>query len=646
MTPRDHPLPAIPSATAPEPPLPPASAMESDAAPTQFQHTTPLESPSCEPLTTPYGTSSPTGPIAAFGTFGRYELLGEAKAGGMGIVYKARDTALDRIVALKMLKTGGRAGLEEVARFQREARAVGRLNHPNIVPIYDVAQEQGLHFLTMEYLPGGNLAQHVGRYTDNPRAAAILVEKVARAVHHAHVHQILHRDLKPSNILLDEHGEPHVSDFGLAKILDAPSHHSGLGGLPETTGDASPRLNSKLRSSDTDLHTLGAVGTPLFMAPEQLTGGVITASADVWSLGVILYQMLAGRLPFAARDVASLTEQIVKQPPLWEFRPGVDPALQRICLKCLEKDPAERYSSAEALADALSAWHGGGPLWKRPIRFARRRPLLAASLILLIGAVVAFGVVALSPADPDQALHDMQAELEQSKTVTLIGETGKPKWSRWAVGDDDARVVSSQDEVFTIHSPRVALLELLPDPRVGSYRLSALIRQRHVVGGDVGLYFGHCRMDTGKAVLHWVCPWKFGDRPAVGGEPAFIWLKLQCVEAPGLQEDAFHGNQSFLDHKDSGRFGDWRHLALEVTPTEMRVSWEGKNITKPKNETIRVQPMLADFREQYGADLKKLGFPPDHADPPIGGRAGLGLYVNQCTASFRNVVIEPLPDAN
>src|SRR5439155_13404060 len=221
----------------------------------------------------------------------------------------------------------------DVKRFQAEAEAVAQLDHPNIVPIYDVGSHRGRHFFSMKLFDGGSLADEPARFVADPRAAARLVAEIARAVHHAHQRGILHRDLKPSNILLDPEGQPHVTDFGLAKRL---------------TGDGALSLSGSI------------VGTPQYMSPEQAAGqrSAITTAADVYGLGAIFYATLTGRPPFQSDSVLETLEQVRERAPerLSLINHRVDRDLETICLKCLEKDPKRRYDSAAALADDLERY--------------------------------------------------------------------------------------------------------------------------------------------------------------------------------------------------------------------------------------------------------------------------------------------------
>ncbi len=275
-------------------------------------------------------------------TFGDYELIEELGRGGMGVVYRARQRSLGRTVALKTILRGEQATAEELARFEGEARAVARLEHPNIVPIFEAGQSSGVAYLTMRCIEGRTLAHLLKSGPLRAIDAARILARVARAIQHAHGQGVLHRDLKPSNVLLDREGEPHVTDFGLAKGMEAGS------------------LDQRLTGSG------GIVGTPAYMAPEQVSGrrGSVSPASDVYALGVILYEMLTGRPPFQAASSMDILLMVLDQDPVRPslLNPKVDRNLELICLKCLQKQPDLRYPSAEALARDLEAFQAGEPL--------------------------------------------------------------------------------------------------------------------------------------------------------------------------------------------------------------------------------------------------------------------------------------------
>jgi thiol-disulfide isomerase/thioredoxin len=305
--------------------------------------------------------------------FADYELLAEIARGGMGVIYQARQKSLHRIVALKMILAGQLASPDQVRRFHIEAEEAGQLDHPNIVPIYQVGEEQGQHYFTMKLIEGGSLGDQVPRFLSDPRAAARLVATVARAVHYAHQHGILHRDLKPGNILVDAQGQPHVTDFGLAK------HLGGQGSATQTQSGA-------------------ILGTPSYVAPEQASARKdLTTAVDVYSLGAILYELLTGRPPFRAETPLDTVLQVLEQDPLRprSLSPRLDRDLETICLTCLAKDPKRRYASAQALAEDLERFLADEPILARPVGFGeralkwvRRRPAAAALLTVSALAVL------------------------------------------------------------------------------------------------------------------------------------------------------------------------------------------------------------------------------------------------------------------
>ncbi|MBQ15537.1 MAG: serine/threonine protein kinase [Planctomycetaceae bacterium] len=352
--------------------------------------------------------------------FGRYELCERIGRGAMGVVYKARQVDLDRVVALKLIEPG-RDGIDSnVDRFYSEARAAARLRHPNIVGILEVGDVDGQHYFAMDYVAGGSLAEHLlgledsglsgsniddsvivltapmglwrrsagQRRVEADRAAEWLVE-IARAVDYLHAHGIVHRDLKPANVLLDEGQRPLVTDFGLARVI----------------GDAATRTATGM-----------IVGTPGYMAPEQASGEneAISSQSDIFSLGVILYEMLTGRAPFrVANPLDTLVRVIEVDPePPKKLEPWLSRELERICLKCLEKRPRDRYASAAELADDLERYlrrenvqaHPGG-FWHRFRRWGRRQPALVARLaaVGLVGGIVELAY--LIGDDPDVGLY-------------------------------------------------------------------------------------------------------------------------------------------------------------------------------------------------------------------------------------------------
>jgi serine/threonine protein kinase len=329
-----------------------------------------------------------------------YELLGVLGRGGMGIVFRARQVSLKRQVALKMILTGRHARPEDRLRFQKEAEAVARLQHPNIVQIYEVGEQNGLPYFSLEFVNAGSLAQFMGGTPQAPRVSAQLVKHLAEAMHYAHKRGIVHRDLKPANILLhlDEsrisrNGQsadtavfrelnsyvPKISDFGLAKHVGGDEH----------------------------LRHGVIVGTPSYMAPEQAGGpGGVGPAADVYALGAILYEMVTGRPPFKATSVQETAQQVLTQDvvPPTQLQPKVPRDLETICLTCLQKDPVARYVSAEALGEDLRRFLANEPILARPTPlpdrlgyWARRRPratlALAAVVLLTATLVQAWGQV-------------------------------------------------------------------------------------------------------------------------------------------------------------------------------------------------------------------------------------------------------------
>jgi WD40 repeat protein/tetratricopeptide (TPR) repeat protein/predicted Ser/Thr protein kinase len=321
-------------------------------------------------------------PQSAFTRFGDYELQEEIARGGMGVVYRARQVSLNRTVAVKMILAGQLAGRAEVQRFRGEAEAAANLNHPNIVAIHEIGQQDGQHFFSMDYVEGQNLAEFVGQKPLPPKQAAKQLKTIAEAIHYAHEHGILHRDLKPSNILIDQSGQPRVTDFGLAKQM----------------------------KGDSDLTLSGQVlGSPNFMPPEQAAGkrGQLGPHSDVYALGAILFYMLTARPPFAAESMTETLQLVVNTDPPSPrlLNPAVPRDLETICLKCLEKEPHRRYGAAYQLAEELARFIADRPILARPAgrpekawRWCRRNPVVAsfaaATLILLLAVAIGSPIAA------------------------------------------------------------------------------------------------------------------------------------------------------------------------------------------------------------------------------------------------------------
>lgn len=581
--------------------------------------------------------ASCVGPVAqdrAGRVFGSYELIGEVAAGGMGIVYRARDRVLNRTVALKMLRYGDVAGDIHKQRFYREAQSAAHLNHPHIVPIFQIGDEGGQPYFTMALCLGGSLSEHREEYSEL-RRAVVLLEKVARAVDYAHTKGVLHRDLKPSNILLDERNEPQVSDFGIAKLAGVEQELTAPGAL---------------------------IGTPLYMSPEQATsdGPPLTPQSDIWALGVILYELVTGRRPFQARDNDQLWRQIRNDDPgpPSQLRPEIDRNLEAIVLKCLEKPASRRYPSAGALADDLAQWLAGEPVTARPLTGSRRawrkvrRHRVAASLAVLTLSALIAGRLFAHFNNPDRPLHATTRQLDAGLPAVIVPATGLPAWSHWTAGANTASVSLASDKSLTLGSWSRALHELLPDPRSQQYRFSAEVRHNESDKGRVGLYFAHASSLGDSKRAHCLCWLAFSDLdelpqadPSDKGKNAVEMTVLRfdsTLEGHPLSTQKQHTTAELIFPAarfaplpaGTQRVQPWRKLAVVVTSDSVTAYWEGRLIGVVSwNELIE----LAD------SNVRNAREPLVH-EPAIGVRNALGLYIESGTASFRDVRVEPLID--
>jgi predicted Ser/Thr protein kinase len=343
-------------------------------------------------------------------SFGDYELLEEIARGGMGVIYKARQKSLNRLVAVKMLLGGGHVGPKFRQRFSTEAEAAAQLHHPNIVAVHEVGEHEGTPFFSMDYVDGPDLERMTGHQPIAVERAARYVRTIAKAIHYAHQHGILHRDLKPSNVLVDSDDRVQITDFGLAKVL----------------------------TSDTELTQSGQVlGSPHFLPPEQvrMKRGTVGPASDVYGAGSILYYLLTGRPPFVAEELPDVLEQVLKAEPVRPrlLNPSVPRDLETICLKCLEKDPQRRYPSAELLAFDLECWLRRKPIqarpgttWEHVVKWTVRNPAIAALTgALLIVAVAGAGGVLWQGELADAALRSaQQAHVEAANWCRKAADQG------------------------------------------------------------------------------------------------------------------------------------------------------------------------------------------------------------------------------
>ena len=368
--------------------------------------TSPAEAPSVPPaltgpyvaaegVTAPLAGSAPVSPAAP-----GYEILQELGRGGMGVVYMARQIKLDRLVALKMILAGGYAGEADLARFQTEAEALARLNHPNIVQVYEVGEHGGVPFFSLEFCPGGSLDRKLTGTLPEPKVAAKLMQSLAEAMQVAHQANVIHRDLKPANVLLSNDGIPKITDFGLAKKLDEAGQ--------TRTGQV--------------------MGTPSYMAPEQAEGKkVVGPAADIYALGAILYECLVGRPPYkAATSLDTILKVLNEQPVRPRALNGRIPLdLEAICLRCLEKNPADRYASAADLAEDLRRFLAGESVKARPVgllevgwHWCKRQPSQRAGVV---GAALAVVGIYRAAKEPGKGLLLVLVGLSLAFGAKLVG---------------------------------------------------------------------------------------------------------------------------------------------------------------------------------------------------------------------------------
>ena len=539
-------------------------------------------------------------PRAAGRRFGDYELLGEIARGGMGVVYRARQVSLNRVVALKMILKGELATPADVQRFRTEAEAVASLDHPHIVPIYEVGEHDGEPFFSMRLIEGDSLDKKAGPRR-KPRAAARLAATVARAVHHAHQRGILHRDLKPANILLDEQGQPHITDFGLAKRVEGAAQQTQTGAV---------------------------LGTPSYMAPEQAAGRKgLTVGVDVYALGAILYECLTGRPPFRAESALETLVQVLERepPPLRQIEPSVPRDLETICLKCLAKSPPHRYAGAADLADDLERWLDGEPIrarrvgtLERAVKWARRQPLVAALLaVVVLVATAGLGGVLWKYRDAEQQKQIAQQERDYSQEQEALaiarGELVERRRQeaehlrrRAQKGEDDAwqELQRSRHSLFTAQLFRVAGLwdrdpvlarELLEDDRVCRPELRNFAW---------GVYHRLSRWGRRKLPV-------FGEHLAYSPDGKILAL-------------SHHQTIRLWDTAREGTIAGW--VAHEGPIRSLAISGDGKRLASGGEDKllriwdVRTGKLLHSLKGQMGA-IRAVAFHPDGKTVAAGGGA-------------------------
>ncbi len=580
--------------------------------------------------------------------FGDYELVEEIARGGMGVVYRAKQVSLNRPVALKMILAGQLATPASIQRFHTEAEAAARLDHPHIVPIYEIGEHEGQHYFSMKLIEGGTLAERSFEFrvssfgsdyrvrrvaaTPSPGAAdeisaedvrspgwgegglplskseirnrqskiASLVATVARAVHYAHQRGILHRDLKPTNILIDALGEPHVTDFGLAKLIES---HAEL------------------------THSAAILGTPSYMAPEQATGhsNELTTATDIYSLGAILYELLTGQPPFRAETALETLRKVVEEDPVpprlvaadGRRRKGasgselrcltptatVDRDLETICLKCLSKDPKVRYGSAEMLADDLDRWRNGEPILARPVstaekvwRWCRRYPAVASLTILVallilfvaVGASVAVWRINLQNAEVRKARNETTEKLRDALLAQARASRSSPlAGRRFSTLETIAAAVAlnpTAPQRLALRNEAIACLaldDLQPGPR---YLTGGMMDNARTIFDSSGELYAVYAARLGN---HEISVARVADRTEVSrfhfeGTTIFQWLMRFSADGRHLFAQSGHGNRCVWDVMQ-GKLIATRHVAL---PTNEYVIFGWSGDFTPNSQSI------------------------------------------------------------
>ncbi|CAN5527766.1 hypothetical protein BH11PLA2_BH11PLA2_45480 [soil metagenome] len=571
------------------------------------------ESPDPGLDTTPHERrTAPSQTMPASRMVGPYQVQTVLGRGGMGIVFKAHDTRLNRTVALKML-LGGAATDERIARrFTTEAQALARLDHPNVVPVYDVNDWDGLPYFVMKHVQGGTLAHAAERLRADPKAAVKVFVKVCKAVGYLHSQQVSHRDLKPLNILLTDGDEPLVADFGLAKLHDSDP------GLTVTNC---------------------LLGTRYYMAPEQTRGSQasLTSSCDIWSLGVILYELLSGKLPFEAENFDELFERIRDEVPadLVLADGTVDLQLNAVVQRALAKDPAERYPTATALGEDLERWLAGqtveAPIPPPPTAPRRKRTgwYAAIAVAMLAGGILAAVIFSSSP----------------ERAVVLIGETGNPLVTVDPIAESKPQTGLDARNRYTLQAKDAGFLDLGSYRYPGGMRIEATVQQLECLGhySYAGVYFRGAMDQTGPKGQRLIC----------------ATVRVDTIENE-IVDDKFSLKTGF-GSLDVGRWDPnektpWspKQIGGLVSLSRSRMK---PNITAPLQKlridlkpdgsivsAVNDNPIAPATFEALNKNYDLATWHDKLPSPPPVSRFGdhVGLTVESCKAAFWNVSVRPL----
>ncbi len=553
-------------------------------------------------------------------------------SGGMGAVFRAVQCGFERVVAIKLIN--GAAAYDPAARlrFGNEMQALGRVDHPGVVKVFDHGDADDAPFYSMEYVGGGTLAQLLARRGGAlpPDEAVRVMAAVAEAVQAAHREGVLHRDVKPGNILLTEDGTPKVADFGLAKLTDSAMQMTLTG---------------------------SQLGTPPYMAPEQVRGTPtdITARTDVYGLGATLYECLTGRPPFKGATPQETVQRVLESDldPPSSVRPGVPEDLEAVCLKCLAKDPAERFATAGEVAAELRRWQAGEPTltrpqtrWQKGRRWGKRHRVKLAAVTVVLLAVLGV-LAAMWRSDPRRQI---ERDLTAGRRVVLVAETGNPRWSRWEAGAVDLSGSVTEDGTCGFQTHTTSVLTLVLDPKTDSFRLSADLRQIRS-GNDnsgVGLFVGAhdvpARPDLRTTAL-------------VGFEFTDFWRsaelqmpKLQAnhgLDARGLAliRDGVSASVSWVDLGLAAHFrptnltpSGWRTIVVDVSPAGVTAFWqttEGKGFRLTAGE---IEAEFASHSRQIASGRPGFQLPKPVWNP----RGAVGVYARSSAVSVRNVTLHPV----